>query len=60
MAAQAARLISEDVGDAEALAAGIRTAFTFGAVISLFAIRAVFFIRRPAAVAPRPEAPEQS
>ena len=31
----------------EATATGIRTAFTIGAVISLFAIPAVFFIRRP-------------
>ena len=31
----------------EATAAGIRTAFTIGAIISVFAIPAVFFIRRP-------------
>jgi DHA2 family lincomycin resistance protein-like MFS transporter len=31
----------------EALAGGIRTAFTVGAIISLFAVMTAFFIRKP-------------
>ena len=47
MTIQTAALASSGLGQVEALAGGIRLAFTIGAVISLFAVVAAFFIRRP-------------
>jgi DHA2 family lincomycin resistance protein-like MFS transporter len=44
-----ANFAAAGVDQVEALASGIRTAFTVGATISLFAIVAAFFIRRPPA-----------
>lgn len=48
MSAHAASLVAHGQPDATATASGIRVAFTIGAVISIFAIPAAFFIRRPA------------
>jgi DHA2 family lincomycin resistance protein-like MFS transporter len=47
MTAQTAALTAAGSVPLEALAGGIRTAFFVGAVISLFAIVASFFVRRP-------------
>ena len=47
MASVAAGLGDRGVADVAATASGIQTAFTYGAIISLFAIPAAFFIRRP-------------
>ena len=46
MAAQAATLSASGASNESATAAGIRIAFTYGAVISLFAIPAAFFVRK--------------
>jgi DHA2 family lincomycin resistance protein-like MFS transporter len=46
MASQAANLISHGISDVAATAAGIRAAFLCGAIISVFAIVAAFFIRK--------------
>jgi DHA2 family lincomycin resistance protein-like MFS transporter len=48
MSVQAAALTSVGVSEVSATADGIQLAFLFGAVISLFAIPAAFFVRRPA------------
>jgi DHA2 family lincomycin resistance protein-like MFS transporter len=48
MSAQSATLISGGMAEVSATADGIQLAFLFGAVISLFAIPAAFFVRRPA------------
>ncbi len=47
MAATSAPLLAEGVPTAAAISDGITTAFTYGAVISLFAIPAAFLIRKP-------------
>lgn len=47
MTIRTALLAASGLDQVEALAGGIRLAFTVGAVISLFAILAAFFIRRP-------------
>jgi DHA2 family lincomycin resistance protein-like MFS transporter len=47
MTIRTASLAASGLDQVEALAGGIRLAFTVGAVISLFAILAAFFIRRP-------------
>lgn len=47
MSAQSATLISGGAAEVAATADGIQLAFLFGAVISLFAIPAAFFVRRP-------------
>jgi DHA2 family lincomycin resistance protein-like MFS transporter len=49
MSAQAASLTTGGATAVDALAGGIRTAFLIGAVISLFALAAAFFVRRPPA-----------
>jgi DHA2 family lincomycin resistance protein-like MFS transporter len=46
MSAQAATLVASGASAESATAAGIRVAFTYGAIISLFAIPAAFFIRK--------------
>ena len=46
MSAQAATLTAAGASQESATAAGIRIAFTYGAVISLFAIPAAFFVRK--------------
>lgn len=46
MSAQAATLTASGASNESATAAGIRIAFTYGAVISLFAIPAAFFVRK--------------
>ncbi|MEC5167656.1 DHA2 family efflux MFS transporter permease subunit [Glaciihabitans sp. GrIS 2.15] len=46
MSAQAATLTTAGASQESATAAGIRIAFTYGAVISLFAIPAAFFVRK--------------
>lgn len=46
MSAQAAGLMADGATEVSATAAGIRVAFVYGAVISLFAIPAAFFIRK--------------
>jgi DHA2 family lincomycin resistance protein-like MFS transporter len=48
MTLTALRASGGDLPSAVDTAEGIRTAFTYGAIISLFAIPAVFFIKRPA------------
>jgi DHA2 family lincomycin resistance protein-like MFS transporter len=47
MSAQAATLVTDGSTEISATAAGIRLAFTIGAIISVLAIPAAFFIRRP-------------
>ena len=47
MTIRTAALAAEGLDPVEALAGGIRSAFLVGAVISLFAVVAAFFIRRP-------------
>ena len=47
MSAQTATRVAAGEAQVEALAAGIRTGFLCGAIISLFAVAAAFFIRRP-------------
>lgn len=47
MSAQTASLAAAGSVPLEALAGGIRTAFIIGAVISLFAVAASFFVRKP-------------
>ena len=49
MASVAATSLAGGATDVAASAAGIHAAFLCGAVISLFAIPAAFFIRRPVA-----------
>ena len=46
MSAQAATFSASGASNESATAAGIRIAFTYGAVISLFAIPAAFFVRK--------------
>ena len=46
MSARAATLSASGASNESATAAGIRIAFTYGAVISLFAIPATFFVRK--------------
>jgi len=48
MAVGSAALLAEGISEVAAIAGGIRTAFTCGAIISLFAVLAAFFVRRPA------------
>jgi DHA2 family lincomycin resistance protein-like MFS transporter len=52
MTIQTANLTGTGLASVEALAGGIRSAFLVGAVISLFAIVAAFFIRKPEGGAP--------
>jgi DHA2 family lincomycin resistance protein-like MFS transporter len=52
MTIRSASLSAEGVDPVEALAGGIRLAFFVGAIISLFAIVAAFFIRKPDGGAP--------
>ena len=52
MTIQTANLTGTGLAPVEALAGGIRSAFLVGAVISLFAIVAAFFIRKPEGGAP--------
>ena len=47
MSARSATLGAAGTAPVEALAAGIRTAFLVGAILSLFAVAAAFFIRKP-------------
>jgi DHA2 family lincomycin resistance protein-like MFS transporter len=47
MTIRTAALTAEGVDPVEALAGGIRAAFLVGAIISLFAVLAAFFIRKP-------------
>jgi len=49
MSGQAARLMAEGLSQVAATAGGIRAAFLCGAILSLFAVIAAFFVRRPAA-----------
>ncbi|MDQ1576142.1 MAG: transporter, family, lincomycin resistance protein, partial [Microbacteriaceae bacterium] len=46
MTSQAANLVTHGASDVQATAAGIRAAFLCGAIISVFAIVAAFFIRK--------------
>jgi DHA2 family lincomycin resistance protein-like MFS transporter len=46
MSAQTATLMASGSSNESATAAGIRIAFTYGAIISLFAIPAAFFVRK--------------
>ncbi|MFM9918640.1 MDR family MFS transporter [Lacisediminihabitans sp. H27-G8] len=46
MSAQAATLMASGASPESATAAGIHVAFTYGAIISLFAIPAAFFVRK--------------
>jgi DHA2 family lincomycin resistance protein-like MFS transporter len=50
MTSQAANLVTHGASDVQATAAGIRAAFLCGAIISVFAIVAAFFIRKEAHV----------
>jgi DHA2 family lincomycin resistance protein-like MFS transporter len=54
MSARAARLAAGGLAPIDALAGGVRAGFLCGAVISLFAVACVFFVRRPLAT---PEGP---
>jgi DHA2 family lincomycin resistance protein-like MFS transporter len=47
MSATAASLASDGASEVAATAGGIQSAFVYGAVISLFAIPAAFFVRKP-------------
>ncbi|GAA4265682.1 DHA2 family efflux MFS transporter permease subunit [Frondihabitans peucedani] len=47
LATTAASRVSEGAGQVSATAAGVQTAFLTGAIISLFAIAASFFVRKP-------------
>ena len=47
MTTQSAALMAQGVSEVSATASGIRGAFLCGAIISLFAIPAAFFVRRP-------------
>jgi DHA2 family lincomycin resistance protein-like MFS transporter len=47
MSATAASLASDGASDVVATAGGIQSAFVYGAIISLFAIPAAFFVRKP-------------
>ncbi|MDC9822385.1 MDR family MFS transporter [Devosia sp. ZB163] len=49
MTIQSTTLMANGVDQVEALAAGIRTGFLCGAIISLFAIAAAFFVKKPPA-----------
>jgi DHA2 family lincomycin resistance protein-like MFS transporter len=49
MTARSTALLGENASQAAATAAGIHSAFIYGAIISLFAIPVAFFIRKPAA-----------
>jgi len=49
MTIQSTTLMANGVDHVEALAAGIRTGFLCGAIISLFAIAAAFFVKKPPA-----------
>lgn len=51
MSARAAMLTASGVDAIEALAGGIRAGFLCGAIISLFAVVCVFFVRKPAGTA---------
>ncbi|WP_460947155.1 DHA2 family efflux MFS transporter permease subunit [Okibacterium endophyticum] len=48
MSTQTAVLVTQDIGEISAVAGGVRAAFLAGAVLSLFAVVAAFFVRRPA------------
>jgi MFS transporter, DHA2 family, lincomycin resistance protein len=50
MSARAARLAASGMPAPDALSGGVRAGFLCGAVISLFAVACVFFVRRPADV----------
>ena len=47
MSSQSAALMAQGVSEVSATASGIRGAFLWGAIISLFAIPAAFLVRRP-------------
>jgi DHA2 family lincomycin resistance protein-like MFS transporter len=47
MSATAASLASDGASEVAATAGGIQSAFVYGAIISLFAIPAAFFVRKP-------------
>jgi DHA2 family lincomycin resistance protein-like MFS transporter len=47
MSARATTLTAHGLGPVEALSGGVRTGFLCGAIISLFAVACVFFLRRP-------------
>lgn len=49
MSAQAAARLGSGIPNLEALSGGIRSAFVVGAIVSLFAVAAAFFVRKPAA-----------
>ncbi|HZY68029.1 MAG TPA: MDR family MFS transporter [Devosia sp.] len=49
MSSRQASLLAGGTGELEALAGGIRLAFTVGAVIAIFALIASFFVKRPPA-----------
>jgi DHA2 family lincomycin resistance protein-like MFS transporter len=48
MSARAATLTARGLASVDALSGGIRAGFLCGAIISLFAVTCVFFIRKPA------------
>jgi DHA2 family lincomycin resistance protein-like MFS transporter len=48
MTVQSGALAQAGAGELEALAGGIRLAFTVGAAISIFAVIASFFVKKPA------------
>jgi DHA2 family lincomycin resistance protein-like MFS transporter len=48
MSLRTASLAGAGTSEVEALAGGIRVAFTIGAVFSLFAVATAFFVRKPA------------
>jgi DHA2 family lincomycin resistance protein-like MFS transporter len=52
MSARAATLTARGLGPLDALTGGVRAGFLCGAIISLFAVSCVFFVRRPSV---RPE-----
>ncbi|MBB5643229.1 MDR family MFS transporter [Cryobacterium roopkundense] len=54
MASQSAGLIADGVNEVTATAAGVQSAFVYGAVISLFAIPLAFFVRRSPVTANEP------
>ena len=56
MSMQSAALLSGGMAEIAATAGGIRVAFLCGAIISLFAVIAAFFVRKPAESAMPPDA----
>jgi MFS transporter, DHA2 family, lincomycin resistance protein len=49
MSSRAATLAARGLASVDALSGGIRSGFLCGAIVSLFAVVCVFFVRKPSA-----------